>query len=334
LIKVLSSRLLKSGERIYKENKMELSIIIPCFNEKENVKLFYRELKPILEELGGSYEIIYIDDGSTDGSFESIRELASQDPAVKVIRFRKNFGQTAALTAGFNFSQGDIIIPMDGDLQNDAIDIPRFLTVLDQGFDVVSGWRKRRHDKALTRRFPSWLANKLISFWCGVKLHDYGCTMKAYRRSVMKDIHLYGEMHRFIPIYAVWQGAKITEMVVSHRPRKHGKTNYSLNRFFKVILDLIVIKFLEKYSQKPIYLFGGFGLMSILLSFISFCLMIYFKLWGGKTFIQTPLPELTVMFGLLGIGSVLIGLIAEMGTRTYFESQQKRTYQVKEKVNF
>lgn len=313
---------------------MELSVIIPCFNEKENVKPLYRELKPILDGLGGSYEIIYIDDGSSDGSFETIRELASRDPAVKVVGFKKNFGQTAALTAGFDFSRGKIIIPMDGDLQNDPVDIPRFLAVLNQGFDVVSGWRKRRRDKALTRKFPSWLANKLISFWCGVKLHDYGCTMKAYRRGVVQDVHLYGEMHRFIPIYAGWQGAKITEMAVNHRPRKHGKTKYSLNRFFKVILDLIVIKFLEKYSQKPIYLFGGFGLLSILLSFISFCLMIYFKLWGGKTFIQTPLPELTVMFGLLGIVSVLIGLIAEMGTRTYFESQQKRTYQIKEKVNF
>lgn len=256
---------------------MELSIIIPCFNENENIEPLYRELKPILDGLGESYEIIYIDDGSSDGSIESIRELSSQDPAVKALGFKKNFGQTAALTAGFDFSRGKIIIPMDGDLQNDPVDIPRFLAVLKQGFDVVSGWRQRRIDKALTRKFPSWLANNLISFWCGVKLHDYGCTMKAYRRNIMNDVRLYGEMHRFIPIYVGWQGAKITEMVVNHRPRKHGKTNYTLNRFFKVILDLIVLKFLEKYSQKPIYLFGGFGLLSILLSFFSFCLMIYFN---------------------------------------------------------
>lgn len=312
---------------------MELSVIIPCFNEKENIKLLYRELKTVLASLGIDYEIIYIDDGSSDGSFEIIKELALSDSAVKAIGFKKNFGQTAALTAGFDMARGEVIIPLDGDLQNDPADIPRFLSVLEQGFDVVSGWRKQREDNILTRKLPSRLANRVISLWGGVKLHDYGCTMKAYRRGIMRDIRLYGEMHRFIPIYARWQGARVTEIVVHHRPRKYGVTKYKLNRFYKVVLDLIVIKFLEKYSRNPIYLFGGFGLISILLSFVSFCLMIYYKFWGGKTFIQTPLPELTVMFGLLGIVSVLIGLMAEMGTRTYYESQRKRTYQIKEKVN-
>ena len=312
---------------------MELSVIIPCFNEKESIETLYREIKSALVEPDTDYEIIFIDDGSVDGSFDKIKKLASGDPAVRGIKFRKNFGQTAALTAGFDLARGEVIIPMDGDLQNDPADIPRFLSVLEQGFDVVSGWRRRRKDRMLTRKIPSWLANKLISLWGGVKLHDYGCTMKAYRRSMMRDVHLYGEMHRFIPIYARWQGARVTEIEVNHRPRRYGTTKYRMNRFFKVVLDLIVIKFLEKYSQKPIYLFGGFGLLSIFLAFVAFILMVYFKFWGGKTFIQTPLPELTVMFGLMGIVSILIGLVAEMGTRTYYESQKKRTYQIGDKIN-
>ena len=312
---------------------MKLSVVIPCFNEQNNIKPLYREIKRVVDPLLPDYEIIYIDDGSSDGSFEEMKKLAESDSRVRAIKFKKNFGQTAALSAGFNLAGGEVIISMDGDLQNDPSDIPRFLETLEQGYEVVSGWRKRRKDNILTRKFPSWMANKIISLISGVKLHDYGCTMKAYRREILRGVRLYGEMHRFIPIYARWQGAKIAEIVVHHRPRKYGKTKYKLNRVFKVILDLIVIKFLEKYSQKPIYLFGGFGMISILLSFVSFALMIYYKFWGGKTFIQTPLPVLTVMFGMLGFVSILIGLIAEMGSRTYYESQQKQTYQIKEKVN-
>ncbi len=313
---------------------MKISVVIPCFNERDNIEPLYREIKKVADPLLPDYEIIYIDDGSSDGSFEAMKELAESDRRVKAVEFKKNFGQTAALSAGFDLAEGEVIISLDGDLQNDPADIPRFLKTLEEGYEVVSGWRKRRKDNILTRKFPSWMANKLISLISGVKLHDYGCTMKAYRRGVLRGVRLYGEMHRFIPIYARWQGAKVTEIVVHHRRRKYGKTKYKLNRVFKVILDLIVIKFLEKYSQKPIYLFGGFGMISLLLSFVSFTLMIYFKFWGGKSFIQTPLPVLTVMFGLLGFVSILIGLIAEMGSRTYYESQRKRTYQIKEKVNF
>jgi len=264
---------------------------------------------------------------------KQIKSLLNEDRHIKIIDFKKNFGQTAAISAGFKYAKGDILIPMDGDLQNDPADISHFLAKLEEGYEVVSGWRKERKDKFITRKIPSCVANWIISKISGVKLHDYGCTMKAYRREVMEGIRLYGEMHRFIPIYASWQGAKVTEIIVHHRPRKFGKTNYSLNRIFKVILDLIVIKFLENYSQNPIYLFGGFGLISILISIISFILMIYLKYWGGATFIQTPLPMLSAIFGLIGVISILIGLMAEMGTRTYYESQQKQTYQIKEKIN-
>jgi len=294
----------------------------------------YQELTNILTELQQDYEIIFIDDGSTDDSFEKMRKLAAEDPRVKIVQFRKTFGQTAALTAGFRLAQGEIIIPMDGDLQNDPSDIPQLLTALEDGCDVVSGWRKDRKDTLIMRKIPSWLANKLISLISGVKLHDYGCTMKAYRGSILQDVRLYGEMHRFIPIYANWQGGRVREIVVNHRPRVHGKTKYRINRIVKVILDLMVIKFLEKYSQNPIYLFGGFGLTSIFFSIISFALMIYYKFWGDKTFIETPLPMLTVMFGLIGVVSIMIGLVAEMGTRTYYASQQKDTYQIKDQINF
>jgi glycosyltransferase involved in cell wall biosynthesis len=313
---------------------MKLSIIIPCLDEEGNIRPLHLELKPILSSLGAEYEIIFIDDGSSDNSFEAMKELAAEDPRVKIVRFRKTFGQTAALSAGFHLARGDVIIPLDGDLQNDPSDIPRLLAALEDGCDVVSGWRKERKDTLIMRRIPSWMANKLISLISGVKLHDYGCTMKAYRKSILKDVRLYGEMHRFIPIYANWQGGRVREIVVNHRPRVHGKTKYRINRIVKVILDLMVIKFLEKYSQNPIYLFGGFGLTSIFFSMISFAMMIYYKFWGDKTFIETPLPMLTVMFGLIGVVSIMIGLVAEMGTRTYYESQQKDTYQIKYKINF
>jgi len=323
----------KNGANPTIGKRPEISVIVPVFNESGNIEIFYHELKTVMERLDRSYEILVIDDGSTDETWPALEKISKDDVSVKSIRFRYNCGQTSAISAGFEFAQGHIFIPMDGDLQNDPADIPRFIGKLEEGYEVVSGWRRERKDKFITRRIPSIAANWIISKISGVKLHDYGCTMKAYRRDVIEGVHLYGEMHRFIPVYTYWQGAKVTEMIVNHRPRKFGATNYNLNRIFKVILDLIVIKFLESFSRNPIYLYGGFGLISILLSIIAFALMIYFKFWGGKTFIQTPLPMLTVMFGLIGVVSVLIGLMAEMGTRTYYESQQKKTYQIKEKIN-
>jgi hypothetical protein len=221
---------------------------------------------------------------------------------------------------------------MDGDLQNDPADIPRLLAKLEEGFDVCSGWRKERRD-SLRRRLPSRLANRLISWISGVRLNDYGCTLKAYRRSMLAGVRLYGEMHRFIPIYASWQGARVTELPVNHRARTRGKSKYGLERTFKVILDLLVVKFLSDYAQKPIYVFGGFGLLSILAAFLCFGGMIYYKFWGGKTFIETPLPQLVIMLFLIGAVSVLMGLQAEILMRTYYESQGKRIYQVRKRTN-
>lgn len=309
--------------------KLKISLISPLYNEAKNIPLLYRPLKEVLEKMKNSYEIIFIDDGSSDPTREEIEKISRRDARVRPIILRKNYGQTAALTAGFNQAKGEIIITIDGDLQNDPGDIPRLLEKIESGYDLVSGWRKNRRDSFLARRLPSMLANYLISKISGVKLHDFGCTLKAYRREIIKDIHLYGEMHRFIPIYASWQGARVAEIVVTHHPRQYGRSKYGLNRIFKVILDLMVIKFLEKYSQKPIYIFGGFGLASGLAAVVSFLLTIYYKFWGGKSFIETPLPVLTIMFALISFISVFLGLLAEIVIRTYFETQKKPTYLVK-----
>lgn len=280
-----------------------------------------------------SYELLFINDGSNDNTQEILDELACKDRNCKVINMKLNFGQTAALMAGITNCSGETIILMDGDLQNDPEDIPKLLEKLDEGFDVCSGWRKDRKDPYLTRKLPSQIANYLISKISGINLNDYGCTLKAYRRDIIKDIKLYGEMHRFIPIYASWVGAKTTEITVNHRPRIHGKSNYGLNRIFKVILDLIVVKFLSGYSQKPIYIFGGFGLINFLCSILSFGAMIYYKFWGEKSFVETPLPLLVVLFFLMGFFSILTGLLAEILLRTYHESQNKPTYLIKNTHN-
>jgi glycosyltransferase involved in cell wall biosynthesis len=305
-----------------------LSIIIPIFNEEPNIGPLHEKLTSTLAEMGSEYEIIFVDDGSTDDSVCVLEKLTAQDPHCKSVHFKRNFGQTAAMMAGFDYSSGEIIIPMDGDGQNDPADIPKLLAKLDEGFDVCSGWRSDRKDNALMRTFPSRVANRLISWISGVHLNDYGCSLKAYRREIIKDVKLYGEMHRFIPIFASWQGAKVTEIPVNHYAREHGQSKYGIERTFKVILDLMVVKFMASYSQKPIYFFGGFGLLSIFMSFICFVAMLYFKFWGGKTFIQTPLPVLVAMLFLVGFMSILMGLIADLVMRTYYESQDKKTYVV------
>ncbi len=313
---------------------MLLSIIIPIYNEKENIPLLYEKLTPVLKKTGIPYEIILINDGSNDGSNVELNILAKKDKKIKVIHFRRNFGQTSAMMAGVQNSKGDIIIPMDGDLQNDPEDIPSLLNKINEGFDVVSGWRKDRKDSPIKRNFLSRVANWLISKISGVFLHDYGCSLKAYKREIIKDIKLYGEMHRFIPIYAKWQGGKVTEIPVTHHPRKFGESKYGMNRVIKVILDLIVVEFLHKYSTKPIYIFGGFGLINFFISFLSFLIMLYFKFFGEKSFVQTPLPLLVLFTFLMGFMSILMGLIAEIGIRTYHESQDKPIYSIKEKLNF
>ncbi len=303
-----------------------ISVVVPVYNEELNIAQLYAGISNVLTD---SAEFIFVDDGSTDGTFARLREIAAQDKRVRLFRFPRNFGQTAALSAGIDHARGTVIVPMDGDLQNDPADIPRLLAKLDEGFDVVSGWRKNRQD-SLRRRLPSAIANSLISWISGVRLHDYGCSLKAYRRDVIKTVRLYGEMHRFVPIYASWQGARVAELPVMHHARTHGKSKYGLERTVKVVLDMIVVKFLASYSTKPIYVFGGFGLLSLFFSFLTFLWMLYYKFSGQKDFVQTPLPLVVVVLFLVGCLSVLLGLVAELTIRTYYESQGKRTYILRE----
>jgi len=312
--------------------KETLSILIPVFNEEENILPLYERLTKALQKTGRAYEILFVDDGSSDGSLEVLIDISKKTPNVRVISFSRNFGQTAALSAGIDSSKGDIIIPMDGDLQNDPEDILLLLQKIEEGYDVVSGWRKDRKDPFFTRRFPSTIANKMISLIGGVRLHDYGCTLKAYKRDILKNIRLYGEMHRFIPIYAHWIGARVSEIPVNHFPRGSGASKYGLSRIFKVILDLMVVKFLLSYSQKPIYVFGGMGLLMMLGALLSGGWAIYLKIFKGISFILTPLPLLSVLLLVLGFLSILMGFLAEILTRTYYESQRKPTYQIKETI--
>jgi glycosyltransferase involved in cell wall biosynthesis len=304
---------------------MKISVVIPVYNEEDNVSELYDRLVAVIHD---SVEFIFVDDGSSDKTFDRLKEICAKDKRVRVIRFRRNFGQTAALSAGIDHARGEIIVPMDGDLQNDPNDIPRLLAKLDEGYDVVSGWRKDRQDN-FRRRLPSTIANRIISWISGVHLHDYGCSLKAYRKDVLENVRLYGEMHRFVPIYASWQGARVTEMAVTHHARTRGKSKYGLERTIKVVLDMVVVKFLANYSTKPIYVFGGFGVFSLVMSMLSFMLMLYYKLTGQKDFVQTPLPLVVVMFLLVGCLSILLGLVAELSIRTYYESQGKRTYAIR-----
>lgn len=312
---------------------MELSIVIPLYNEEDNVEQLHKNITEVLQPMNRQYEVILVDDGSSDTTVEKLKELAEADKQTKAICLRRNFGQTAAMMAGIDHSTGEIIIPMDGDLQNSPEDIPNLLEKIEQGYDVCSGWRKDRKDKKFSRRLPSQIANYIISKISGVALHDYGCSLKAYRRDVLKDVKLYGEMHRFIPIYASWSGAKITEIPVTHYPRIHGTSNYGIGRTFKVILDLLVVKFLSDYSTKPIYIFGGFGLLNILMSIISFSFMVYLKFFESTSFISTPLPLLSVFFFIVGFLCVLLGLLAELLVRIYHESQSKPTYMIRDVYN-
>lgn len=310
-----------------------LSIIIPIYNEQDNVIPLHKRLREALRAFTISYEVIIINDGSTDGTAGLLGDIALKDHRFKIVNFRRNFGQTAAMMAGIDFARGDVIVGLDGDLQNDPGDIPRLLEKIDEGFDVVSGWRINRKDATLKRNVPSRIANWLISSISGVHLHDYGCTLKAYKRDVLKGVRLYGEMHRFVPIYSSWQGGRVTEIPVNHHPRVHGHSNYGLERTLKVLLDLIVVKFLTSYAQKPIYVFGGFGIISIGISFLSGLWALYLKYFEGTSFILTPLPLLVVLTFITGVLSILMGLIAEIITRTYYESQGKATYLVRDTIN-
>ena len=302
----------------------KLSLVIPVFNEADSLAALHGEIVQALE--GMDYEILYVDDGSADASFAVLTEIQQHDPHVRLIRFRRNFGQTAALSAGFRYARGKIIVPLDADGQNDPADIPRLIKKLDEGFDIVSGWRKDRKDNPVTRTLPSRIANWLIGRITGVRLHDYGCTLKAYRAESLKPIRLYGEMHRFIPALARWGGESVAELVVNHRARTTGKTKYGLSRTFKVVLDLMTIKFLASFSTKPIYIFGGLGVFCFFGSFISGSVVLLMKLISGYSMNKNPLLIVSLIMMTTAVQFVLMGLLAEILVRTYHESQDRPIY--------
>ena len=318
--------MIKSGDEA---DLPQISVVVPLLNEQDNLVQLYQETTEALEGKL-SFECIFVDDGSTDDSFAILRSLQEKDERLRVIRFRRNFGQTAAMSAGFALARGAVIIPMDADLQNDPRDIPMLVAKLDEGYDVASGWRKKRQDAALTRLLPSLIANGLIAWLTGVRIHDYGCTLKAYRRDVLEQIRIYGEMHRFIPALASWSGARVTECVVHHRPRTAGIAKYGLGRTFKVLLDLITVKFLGSFSTKPIYVFGGLGGLTGFLACLVGMVVIVQKVGRNLDMTGNPLLILTAVLMITTVQFVLMGLLAELLLRTYHESQGRPTYVVKE----
>jgi glycosyltransferase involved in cell wall biosynthesis len=328
------------SEKIKNESP-ELSLFLPVLNEEDNLRPMHAKIQSALKELKKEAEVIYVDDGSTDKSLQILREIAAEDACVRVISLRRNYGQTAAMSAGIDAAKGEILIPMDADLQNDPKDIARLLEKLDEGYDVVSGWRKDRQDKLISRKLPSWIANSIISKIGGVPLHDYGCSLKAYRREVLKDVKLYGEMHRFIPIYASWAGARVTEIPVDHHARTMGKSKYGISRTIKVVFDLMTIKFMASYQTKPIYVFGTFGMIALFVSIFSGAYAVFLKsakFFGLENFhadfVETPLPILCIVMFAISLQFFLMGLLAEMLVRTYHESQDKAIYAVREKIGF
>ncbi|MFA5518217.1 MAG: glycosyltransferase family 2 protein [Spirochaetota bacterium] len=310
-----------------------ISIILPVYNEEESIDLQHKVVADAVKKIKKSYEIIFVDDGSTDSSPDKLKDIAKKDAFVKVVHFRRNFGQTAAMAAGIDYSKGEIIVFMDSDLQNEPEDIGKLVEKIEEGYDVASGWRKNRQDKFISRRFPSMIANWLISRVTGVKLKDLGCSLKAYRGEVLRQVKLYGEMHRFIPIHASWIGAKIIEVPVGHHSRQFGKSKYGIKRTFKVLLDLVTVKFMGSYSTSPIYIFGGTGIFFLFFGFISGTAVIVMKLFFSYNMTRNPLLMLTVMLIIVGILFIQMGILAEIMIRTYHESQKKPAYIVKDTVN-
>lgn len=308
---------------------MKVSVVVPIYNEEENIPLLYEKLTDALKGCDFQYELIFVDDGSTDNSLQLLKDIQKSDEKVVVISFRKNFGQTAAFSAGFDYATGDVVVTIDGDLQNDPEDIPKLVSLMDQ-YDIVSGWRKDRKDPFLSRRLPSQIANKLISFVTGVKLHDYGCSLKAYKKDVLSHIHLYGEMHRFIPAVASQYGVKIAEVVTTHHPRKFGKSKYGISRTFKVLLDLIMIKFFQSFFSKPLRAFGPLGLGSFFCGFLLALKLTYDKLVNGQDIGGRPLLNLAVLLMIIGIQLVVMGILGEYLVRIYYETQNKKTYFIRE----
>jgi len=312
---------------------VNFSIVVPIFNEQDTIEELYRAIVAALDGYDPCYEIIMVDDGSTDASFSALKRLAALDERLKVIRFRRNFGQTAAMSAGFDAADGAIIIPMDGDLQNDPADIPLMISKLKEGYDVVSGWRSNRQDTFVSRKIPSVIANALISKLTGVHLHDYGCTLKAYRREVLDGINLYGELHRFVPALASQVGAKVTEMSVRHHPRRYGSSKYGISRTTRVILDLMTVTFLLSYSTKPLQLFGKWGLYTLLAGFGSGTMTIYMKVFENLSMNRNPLLILTAFLLFMGVQFIVLGLLGEINARTYYEAQGKPIYVVRDRLN-
>ncbi|MEO6392976.1 MAG: glycosyltransferase family 2 protein [Pyrinomonadaceae bacterium] len=331
---MLATETILSNSVVGEDQRPEISVFLPVYNEEPNLRPLQQKLDAALTELGMTAEIIYVDDGSTDGSLAVLRELAGRDDRVRVVTLRRNYGQTAAMAAGIDAARGKILIPMDADMQNDPADIRRLIDKLNEGYDVVSGWRKHRQDKLMSRKIPSMIANRIISRIGGVPLHDYGCSLKAYRRDVLEDVRLYGEMHRFIPIYASWAGARVTELAVDHHARTMGTSKYGISRTVKVVFDMITIKFMASYQTKPLYIFGTFGLVAFAVSILSGIWAVILKYFYHTTFIQTPLPVLSIVMFAVAIQFFLMGLLAEMQVRTYHESQSKAIYAVRERLGF
>lgn len=312
-----------------------ISIIIPIYNEEKNIQELLKRINNVLGGLGMEYEIIAVNDGSGDDSKKELEKAASENKNIRIIGFTRNFGQTAAIAAGIEAAKGEIIVLIDSDLENDPKDIPGLLKKLDEGYDVVSGWRKDRWQGSyFTRKLPSRIANWLISKISGLKLHDYGCTLKAYKKEVIKGLNLYGEMHRFIPAYAYWQGAKVAEIKVDFHPRQHGQSKYGMIRTFKVILDLVMMRFLDKYMARPIHFFGGLGFIFLFLGVLIGLTTVVLKIIDLRDFVETPLPTFSVLLIIVGVLLIVMGILAEMMMRTYYESQKKKPYTIKDKINF
>lgn len=313
---------------------LDISVIVPIYNEAENIKILSDSLLNVLEGLNKDFEIIFIDDGSSDNSIGILKSLSKENKNIKAITFRRNYGQTAAMAAGFDHARGDVIISMDGDLQNDPVDIPKLISRLEEGFDVVSGWRENRQDDLITRKIPSMIANKIIGVLTGVKLHDYGCSLKAYRAQIAKEVPLYGELHRFIPALASIEGGTITEIPVLHHARKHGKSKYNLLKTFKVVLDLMTVVFLRKFMTRPLHIFGRMGLFSLFAGILISGYLAYEKIFHFAQIGNRPLLLLGVLLIITGIQLINTGIIAEIMIRTYFESQNKTIYKIKDIFNY
>ncbi|RMH79363.1 MAG: glycosyltransferase [Acidobacteria bacterium] len=312
----------------------KLSIVIPAFNEEENVPILYSRLKHVLERLSCEYEVIFVDDGSTDRTWERLKEVAKKDSRIKLLRFSRNYGQTAAMYAGFQHAKGDVVVTMDADLQNDPEDIPRLLEKMEEGYHIVSGWRRNRKDPFFSRKLPSMIANWLISRVTGVELHDYGCTLKAYRADIIKRLELYGDMHRFLPALTKSLGARVTEIEVRHHPRIHGRSKYGIGRTMRVLLDIMLVKFLNEYLNKPMYIFGTLGFILLFTGLLALSYLVSVKLFMEEDIGKRPLLLLSVLFILAGIQLLSTGIIAELLVRIYYRSKSEKPFIVEEKVNF